>query len=91
VVLAGSTGPWEMAEHVIKRRFYACRNRPKLLQSGVIAERGDSIVFLKDHLFGSPSSAASFVTGSSHDGWICWKDEEGKTLDENERRTLGEF
>ena len=32
--------------------------------------------------FSSPSSAAMFVLGGSTNGWIEWKNKDGKTLDE---------
>ena len=32
--------------------------------------------------FTSPSSAAMFVLGGSTNGWVEWKNKDGKTLDE---------
>ena len=55
-----------MQDSVIKNRFYAFRNRPKLLEQGFIVEKDDKIYFMKDYLFGSPSSAADFLTGGSY-------------------------
>jgi len=42
--------------------------------------------FTKDVIFTSPSLAATVVIGRSTNGWIYWKDEQGKTLDENKRK-----
>lgn len=36
--------------------------------------------------FASPSAAATFVIGGSNNGWIEWKDKDGKTLDEIYRK-----
>ena len=36
--------------------------------------------------FNSPSSAAMFVLGGSTNGWVEWKDKDGKTLDELYRK-----
>lgn len=36
--------------------------------------------------FTSPSSAAMFVLGGSSNGWVEWKDKDGKTLDELYRK-----
>ena len=36
--------------------------------------------------FTSPSSAAMFVLGGSTNGWVEWKDKDGKTLDELYRK-----
>ncbi|MCI2230238.1 GIY-YIG nuclease family protein [Polaribacter sp. MSW13] len=42
----------------------------------------DSIMLKTDYTFKSPSTAADFCIGSSNNGWIVWKNTEGKTLDE---------
>ncbi len=41
---------------------------------------------LEDLLFGSPSGAASFVLGASSNGYDCWKNADGRTLGEIERK-----
>ena len=38
--------------------------------------------------FSSPSAAASFVLGTSANGWMEWKDKSGRTLDELFRRQV---
>ncbi|MDO5732825.1 MAG: GIY-YIG nuclease family protein [Eubacteriales bacterium] len=40
---------------------------------------------LEDTLFNSPSTAAAFITGSSVNGWVEWKDEQGVSLSELEK------
>jgi len=42
----------------------------------------DSITLKVDYTFKSPSTAADFCIGSSNNGWLVWKNEDGKTLDE---------
>ena len=49
--------------------------------------RIESDILQEDVLFNSPSSAAEFVTGKSANGWVCWKNKEGKTLDELSKLT----
>jgi hypothetical protein len=44
-------------------------------------EKGDTVVFAKDHLFGSPSMAALAVLGRTSNGWKEWKSADGTTLD----------
>lgn len=39
-----------------------------------------------DYTFNSPSTAADFCIGSSNNGWLVWKNESNKTLDECYRR-----
>lgn len=55
--------------------------------------RGDIIEFsniqyrvVKKIKFTSPSSAGAFVLGRRVNGWIAWKNSEGKTLDELKRK-----
>jgi len=61
--------------------------RERLLEDGTFVENGDgeSFVYTKDTLFKSPSAAASTTSGRPANGWDMWKDEKGKTLDENLR------
>jgi hypothetical protein len=46
----------------------------------------DCYVFTQDVVFTSPSLACSVITGTSANGWIMWKDGQGRTLDENKRK-----
>ena len=43
-------------------------------------------ILQEDVLFSSPSSAAEFVTGKSSNGWVIWKDRDGKTLRDLENK-----
>ena len=36
----------------------------------------------EDIVFSSPSGPAIFVTGGSRNGWLCWKDKNGKAIDQ---------
>jgi hypothetical protein len=49
---------------------------------------GDKLVLTSDITFSSPSTAADFCIGSSNNGWLVWKDKEGKTLDSKYRKQL---
>ena len=59
--------------------------RRKLFAQKIIKKENDSILFLKDHLFNSPSMAGSVLLGRSSNGWIDWKDKSGNTLDKVKR------
>ena len=49
------------------------------------------IFFLqKDYLFKSPSIAGGVTLGMRVNGWSCWKNKDGKTLDEIYRKNLDE-
>jgi hypothetical protein len=60
------------------------RRRDSLVSEGTLIERGDSLIFVQDTLFSSPSTAAAVVLGRSANGWIEWKDQSGCTLHINE-------
>lgn len=61
--------------------------REKFLNDGILVENGDGISYrlTRDVVFASPSAAAATLSGRSINGWTAWKDEGGKTLDENMR------
>ena len=61
--------------------------REDLINKWIIKEGDNEIVFLKDYLFTSPSTWASMITGMPMNGWVTWKNKDGKTLDEIERNS----
>ena len=79
VVLKGST--------VCKEFTRSCPDnikalRSKLLDQGILVKNAKGIEFSRDHAFSSPSTAAAIVCGASKNGWVTWKNQSGKTLDE---------
>ena len=60
--------------------------RVALLESNVLREDGEALVFVKDHLFKSPSGAACVVLGSNVNGWDYWTDASGRTLNQVKRQ-----
>ena len=58
--------------------------RRRLLQSGVLSEEGDALVFTQDYAFNSPSSAAGVCLGGNANGRDVWKDASGRSLNEME-------
>ena len=55
-------------------------DRDHLLGEGVLVEEGESLRFVHDHLFNSPSTAAGVVLGRNANGRLEWTDEQGRTL-----------
>ena len=51
----------------------------KLIQDGFLDEKG---IFVRNYTFSSPSTASSVVMKTANNGWITWKNKDGKTLDE---------
>ena len=79
VVLRGSVGRRENVPSIVGTAGE--RLRVRLVESGVMREDGDAVIFEKDHLFRSPSMAALALMGRTCNGWIDWKTAAGKTLD----------
>jgi len=89
VVLKGSIGRLENVPSFVGTGWHEQRQR--MVESGVVLrEEGGKLVFMKDQLFKTPSMAAAFVAGRSANGWIEWKDKDGKTLDALKRQSLVE-
>ncbi len=88
VVLSGSIGRKENVPSIIGTAGERFRN--KLLESGAMRADGDTVVFTKDYLFGSPSMAAAALMGRTANGWIEWKNKSGETLDAVKRQSANQ-
>lgn len=62
----------------IPDRFVVIRNG--LINKGVLLEKGDHYEFTENHIFSSPSTAATIVMGRNANGLIEWKLADGRTL-----------
>lgn len=81
VVLKGSRGNRANAPNSeSKLRF-----RQRLIDGDIMRADGDTVVFEKDHLFGSPSMAAMALLGRSSNGWMDWRSKGGATLHDLKR------
>lgn len=76
VVLAGSKARVKTTS-TVRRGTVALRKT--LLESGVLREQGDYLVFTSNYSFSSPSAAAAAVIGASANGRILWKLPDGRT------------
>ncbi len=64
--------------------------RQKMIDDGVLIDKGYYFEFLDDYIFTSPSAAASMILGRNSNGLTEWKQKDGKTLkayESNERTT----
>ena len=84
VVLRGSVGRRENVPSM--KGTPGERLRLQLLDTGVMVAEGDKVIFRKNHLFNSPSTAALSLLGRATNGWVNWKTKDGKTLDELKRQ-----
>lgn len=60
--------------------------RLNLVVTGVVEEKNGRYEFKKDHLFNSPTAAAVALMGRPASGWMEWRDESGRTLDDVHRK-----
>jgi hypothetical protein len=58
--------------------------RQKLIDEGVLVDKGDFLEFSDDYIFSSPSTAAVMVMGRNANGLTEWKNKDGITLKEFE-------
>jgi hypothetical protein len=54
--------------------------RQKLIEEGVLIDKGEYFEFSDDYIFSSPSTAAVMIMGRNANGLIEWKNKSGKTL-----------
>jgi hypothetical protein len=58
--------------------------RQKLIDEGVLVDKGEYFEFSDDYIFSSPSTAAVMLMGRNANGLTEWKTKDGKTLKEFE-------
>ena len=59
--------------------------RENLILSGILREDNNYYILQENKLL-SVSAASSIILGRNSNGWLEWKNQEGKTLDELERK-----
>lgn len=64
------------------------RKRESLAAEGFVTLDSDGLVFLRNHLFASPSAAASILNGGNTNGRTHWRNARGRTLNEIETLAL---
>lgn len=62
------------------------KQRKELFEKGDIIQRSDKYILKVTLEFNTPSGAGEFILGGSINGWVEWKDKDGKTLDEIYRK-----
>ena len=82
VVRAGAVARLEIVPSAVET---VSPMRKKLIESGVLVEEDEQYCFSQDYLFNTPSGAAAVVLGRTSNGWVDWKDKDGKTLHEAKR------
>ncbi|WP_179317592.1 GIY-YIG nuclease family protein [Winogradskyella undariae] len=65
---------------------WVSRIRKQLIEDAILKMEHGVYVFQQDYVCNSPSGAAAVVLARAANGWIEWKDKDGKTLDELKRK-----
>jgi hypothetical protein len=81
LVLAGSTGRPGLRPSAPGT---VGRQRDALHADGVIRLSDTELVFVKDHLFTSPSAAGGVIVGGSNNGRTSWRNGEGRSINDLE-------
>lgn len=87
IVLEGSQ---VVKDDTPKMAEYLRNLRAEKLQEKAMVDKGNYFEIQQKITFSSLSTAAGFVMGRNANGWIEWKNAEGKTIDEIERKNLKE-
>ena len=58
------------------------KQRNELLENGSITKIDEKYILNAILTFNTPSGASDFILGGSTNGWVEWKDKNGRTLDE---------
>jgi Domain of unknown function (DUF4357) len=85
LVLAGSRGRPRVVPSAPPR---IAVQRNTLQADGVITVGQQELVFLKDHLFGSPSAAGCVLTGRRTNGRTGWRNASGQSINDLEQLAL---
>jgi hypothetical protein len=64
--------------------------RVKLIKEGILKINGNLLEFKSDYIFNSPSAAAVTILARTANGWIEWKFNDGRTLDEVIRQNVND-
>ncbi len=75
-------------EEVPSIHEYLHNVRAEKIQEQAMVDKGSFFEVQQKITFSSLSTAAGFVMGRSANGWSEWKNSEGKTIDEIERKSL---
>jgi hypothetical protein len=62
--------------------------RDTLQTEGVIKMSEQELVFLRDHLFGSPSAAGGVLIGGTNNGRTSWRNANGQSINDLEQLAL---
>ena len=56
--------------------------RRKLVETKIMVESGDKLIFAEDTVFNSPSAASNMILGRNSNGFTEWVNNSGQTFKE---------
>ena len=78
IVYSGSEIKFSTAPYSIKLKEL----REDLYEQEIIKCVNGRYIFEQDYIFTSPSAATDFILGGSNNGWIYWKDKNGRLIND---------
>ena len=84
VVFRDSTAMVEERKSAEQYHSFVLKLRNRLVEEGVLVQKGPVYVFTKDHEFNSPSPAASAIAGGGTNGLQSWKYSDGTSIKDRE-------
>lgn len=85
LVLAGSKGRAALRPSAPSS---VAAQRENLRAEGIVKVEGEELVFVKDHLFTSPSAAGSVLVGGTNNGRASWHNGQGQSINFLEQLAL---
>ncbi len=79
IVLKGSEGKKQLSNSCTETYRHM---RKKLIETEIMVEIGDKLIFVEDTVFNSPSAAANMILGRNSNGFTEWVNEKGQTFRE---------
>ena len=79
IVLKGSEGKKQLSNSCTETYRHM---RKKLLETEIMVESGDKLIFVEDTVFNSPSAAANMILGRNSNGFTEWVNVKGQTFRE---------
>ena len=62
--------------------------RKKLIETKILIEENDKLIFAEDAIFNSPSAAANMVLGRNSNGFTEWVNKNGKTFKDVQEKIM---
>ena len=62
--------------------------RKKLIETKILVEENDNLIFTEDAIFNSPSAASNMVLGRNSNGFTEWVNKDGNTFKDIQEKIM---